>query len=553
MEKETGASGREQASSGNLPLLKDKFFWLGLAAAGLILSFTLWFSMGPDAGIFSYCSWVWDKFHEPPYVGCVKHDFPGIFLIHWLELKIFGTSVPGFRFFNFLVELASAMMILHIARKLFKSGLAGFFAALAFVVYYFNLDWGFTAEREAFILFLTLAAMIVQAALHKNNFASAALTGLMAGFCFLIKPTAVLLWPAFAAFYWMDKQALPRRPWAEILIFLLACLAPSAIVVLAYARSGHLDQMVQMIYLLAFKVYPKLPLLVEPDRGGGRFAISRPMLVGYLAYKTIRDNPVVCLAAVPAVMSVVSAGREFKDRKLFWMVLVLAAAGLIPVFIPRRFNDYHRMPFQGMLVVLAGGGFNWMIQKAAQSIKFSRQGLVRLLFGIVISGIILCNVQPRLIMFAGKYAYRAFKPAHAFQTPYEEGVVDYLRPLLGPGDQVCYFGTFSALPFLLGKKLTSPFPHIFPMIWQFDNRGLAALQQQWKQEYIAAFLKNRPRFFIFDQRYSINYYNLPVPTAILSQEFSPIKKSLDEDYVVSAKFGPIFIYELKSESRPSSP
>jgi 4-amino-4-deoxy-L-arabinose transferase-like glycosyltransferase len=174
-------------------VLKDRFFWLSLLLGGFVLSFTLWFSMGADAGMLGYCSWVWVHYNLPPYVGCVTENFPGIFIIHWLILKIFGESVPGFRAFDFLVQLGSLMMIFYIARRLFQSGLAGFLGVLLYATYYYNLDYGFTGEREGFILCLTLVALIIHLALERRFLLRAGLVGLLVGFCFLIKPTAGLL------------------------------------------------------------------------------------------------------------------------------------------------------------------------------------------------------------------------------------------------------------------------------------------------------------------------------------------------------------------------
>ena len=356
------------------PLLRDRFFWLSLACAGLVLSFTLWLPLGPDAGMLGYCSWIWDKYHEPPYVGCNTENFPGIFLVHLLGLKLFGESVIGFRLFDFLIETASALMIFHLARRLFQSGLAGFFAALAFASYYYNLGYAFTGEREAFILFFTLAGLMIHMNSDRLTTLGALLVGLLAGFCFLIKPTAALFGPAFAILILLETRREPRRALLDLAAFAGACLTPTVLIVAYYVLNHHLQELVANLYVMNVKLYSQIPLMLEPDQSTGRLSISRPMFLLYQCYKIVHDQPVVVLSAAAVIAGAFRDKVGKGERKLFRAVLALASAALVMVLVQNRAIDYQRLPLSALLAILAGGGFAGLVRKAGARTPSLRAG-----------------------------------------------------------------------------------------------------------------------------------------------------------------------------------
>ena len=110
-------------------ILSDPLFWISFIAGGFFLSFTLWFGLAMDQSIFCYSVWVWKTFGLPPYVGAWDHAFPAIFIIHRLALALFGESVLGFRFFDYLVQLSCLPMIFYLAKRLSGFSASGFLAA----------------------------------------------------------------------------------------------------------------------------------------------------------------------------------------------------------------------------------------------------------------------------------------------------------------------------------------------------------------------------------------------------------------------------------------
>jgi hypothetical protein len=551
METEKPANAFGRAPIG--PLLRDPYLWLSLVCAGLLLCFTLWFPIGPDAGMLGYCSWLWEKYNEPPYVGCNTENFPGIFLVQLLGLKLFGGSMLSFRIFDLIIEIASTLMIFSLARRLFQSGLAGFFATLAFASYYYNLGYGFTGEREAFILFLTLAGLIILVRSDRYSALRGLLVGLLAGFCFLIKPTAALLGPAFAILILLEPRGQIRRALLDLAAFAAGCLAPALLVAAYYGLTHHLRDLFVNLYLMNVQIYSHYPLMLEPDPAIGRFTVSRPMLLVYQLYKVLKDQPVVVLAAAAVIAGGFQGLNEKGGQKLFRAMLALVSASLLMVLIQRRPTDYHRLPLAALLAILSGGGLAWLVREAKNRTPSIRAGLSGFVLALLIASLMVSNVKPELLRFALKHAFRDLHSAYLDQTPLEQRTVDYLEANMRPGDRAYYFGRISALPFMLKNHGPVPVPEIYLMIFRFGNGSLTPEQEKWKSDYIRGFLTERPRFFILDTRYVIDYYDLPRVPELLDREFHPLKIALDRDYRPSLANSSIIIYELKTGPPPPAP
>jgi len=543
-------TGRDKIASF---LLKDFLFWLSLLLSGFVLSLTLWFGMGVDAGMLSYCSWVWEHYDLPPYVGCLSENFPGIFIIHRLTLKLFGESVLGFRVFDCLIQLSSLIMIFYLAKRISRSSLAGFLADIFYATYYYSLDYAFTAEREVYIFWLILIMIIVHLALASRVYLRAALVGALAGFCFLIKPTFGLLWPVFGCWYLVEgTRQRPRKVRLEAFIFGLSCLLPSLVVVLLYWKWGYLKEMGDTLALLDFKLYSELPILLMPDWYSPAFEISRSLLFVYQLQKVLGDYPVAFLGAAIFIVINLSNYRNTGERKLFPLILSIALVGLASVFIQRRINPYQRAPFQGLIIILAGCGFSWIVQKIKTTAFSLWPRVAEIALGSALVALSFASIPPRLGFFAINYCFRDLNSAYLFEYRAEQNTVNYLKSVLRPEDEVYYFGKISAIPFLIGKKLPVPFPMIYPLVWRAKDNSLGAVQRQWRQEYIDGFFKSRPRFFIFDTRHSVDFGDLPDLRVILKHDFDPVQRSLDQSYIPIKYFGPIIIYELKTGSEKSS-
>lgn len=96
-----------------LPL---KAILLLLAGCAVLLSPMLAFRMGADQGLQAFVAAELLQ-GNLPYVDNWDHQFPGGWVLHALEIFLFGKSVLAFRIFDLFFQLGSAYLIFRITLK----------------------------------------------------------------------------------------------------------------------------------------------------------------------------------------------------------------------------------------------------------------------------------------------------------------------------------------------------------------------------------------------------------------------------------------------------
>lgn len=514
------------------PLWQDRLFWAAMAAGGFVLFLTLWFGIGVDSAVMSYCSWVWKHHGLPPYVGCKEGDFPGIFIIHRLSL-LCGEDVLGFRIFDVLVQMAVLVMIFYLARRLSGLSLAGLLAVLFYSTYYYGLWFPMVGEREGFVLAMMLAAVVGRLVLGGWKLAGSLLTGLLAGFAFLTKPTFGLLWPVFGAWILWDRfRQRPGRVLRELAVFAGGCLLPGLLAVLYYWQRGALFSLYEMLYVFPVQVYLKMPSTTEGPLQALPLLLDRILHEGFAA---------LAGALIGLVLLWFYGGR--KERRLYWVIIVLCAVGFISADLQYRNGlwEYHRTPFWGLCFILAGGGWAWVLKL----IRGERGKLFRRLLQMGLAAALLVlmflRIPSDVRYFALHHSFGSLQKAYLAQYPLPEMAAEQLKAKLRPGDQVYYLGNISMLPFLLQHKLAAPFPYPLFLYMPRADGSFAPLQERWRDEYADGFLKIRPRFFIFDT-YCQDCEGQSL-ASILKFRFPEIQAVLEREYHLAHKLYGIEVYE----------
>lgn len=491
---------------------------------------TLWFGIGVDASAISYCSWVWKHYDLPPYVGCIEADYPGIFLIHRLAL-LFGENALGFRIFDLLVQLGVLVMIFYLARRVSGLSAAGLWSCLLYSTYYYGLGFQMTGQREGFVLWFMLAALITMLIIPRRFFLRAFLAAILLSFAFLTKPTFGLLWPVFGV--WILAEGLRQRPrqvWIELAAFVLGCFLPPLIVIVAYWRWGYLSNLYELLYVFVLKIYPKIFVITSPIKA-----------IPYLVNVILHEVFVAVLGALIGLALLWFYGDK-KERKLYWLIIALIVASFISADLQHGYWEYHRIPFWGMVIIMAGGGWAWVLE----FIKGRRVIIWRRFFQIALASLLLflifLRIPPDVRSFAYHYSFRSLKAAYMVQYPLPVMVADYIKLVINPDDQIFYFGNISMLPFLLNRKLAAPFPFTSFLYAPMADGAFSPLQQRWKKEYIDSFIKTKPRFFIFDTYCPICRNQSLV--SIFRNEFPQIQEMLDQNYHLARTIYTIEVYEL---------
>jgi len=530
---------------GELSIFRDRYFWAALLLGGFFLSLTLWFRLTMDQAVFHYVAWVWQKYHLPPYIGAWDLSFPGIFLIHRLVLLVFGKSTFGFRFFDFLVQLGSLAMIFKLGRKIAQSSIAGFISGLCYGIYYFSLGPLESGEREGFVLFFLLAALLVGLPWQERSLWRAVLAGLLAGFVFLLKPTYGLVWPVLAL--WFLKEGWRKRRgtvWLEPGLFSLSCLLPSLAFIFYYWRLGYLSELYLVTLYFNFKVYS--------GTAGSFFQAPWSFLLT-LANSLFMRQPVILFLGALGILVPVSKCQSGLARTAFWLVFSLAAVSFLSYIIQAKYFPYHLIPFFGAMSIMAGPGSVWLGRQLEEQLD-SAGGWVRA--WILYSGLIIfmvLNLGPGTVDFAASYCFRS--PGKAYLAGDSRDAFYYraaqtLRPVLADREME-YFGWHPLLPFLLGKKLPSRFCVVYHLLMRPKSGALDPLQRRWMEEYTDAVIDAHPQFFLVSDRVpGWEVFNLPTPSLkqAMRDYFPRLEKFLLANYTLRFRLGEIEVYELNSEN-----
>jgi len=545
-----------------ISIFRDRFFWLAFFIGGFFLLLTLWYSFGMDQSAYAYGAWVWKHYGLPPYIGAFDQNFPGIFIIHRLALALFGESIFGFRLFDFLVQLSSLLMIFYLTKRLSGSGRAGFLAGVFYGIYYYGLGSFDTGQREGYVLWLLLMALILSLTLKNQSRLRAILVGLILGFAFLVKPFYGLSWPVFIAWFLMEgipaESQKAGRKWAkffpELCLFAFGCLLPSALIISYYWKSGYLREMYQAVILYNFGAYG-LDLPVSPSSPWW----EKPVIV---VYSISWPNPIIIFSGMFALLLKLGNPREIKDHKLFWAIFFLSLAGLISYWLQGKFFPYQQIPLMALMMIFSGMVFCRLGGKFQEQIRPGRRPVFTLIFygGLIFLNLI--SISPDLVDFSCRHTFRNLDRAYlgglnkSVDTHFSSNnylAAKKLKEMIQPEDEMEFFGPYPLIPFLLKKKLPSRFGCVQHLLFLPESGPMLSLQKQWINEYTEAVIRTRPRFFLVSDDFpghTHKFFRLASRSLkqALREKFPELQKFLEQNYQLIFQQGVIEVYELKKAS-----
>jgi hypothetical protein len=530
-------------------IFADGYFWLGLLPAAFILSLELWYGFGMDQSFFAYAGWLWEHYHLQPYVGAWDINFPGVFVIYRMALTVFGDSILGVHIFDLLAQLACLPMLFYLARKLSGLSLAGSLAMVFYSVFYYGGGAINIAQRETFTFCFLLASLTAAFALADRVWLRAILSGLLAGFAFMVKPTYGLAWLVFGLLFLSQSiKSRPKFVLPELMVFGFSCLFPSVVTILFYWRIGHLNDLYLCTIWFNFKIYSV----------NGSSNIRGFKLILAIAKLVLTDQVAILCPAIFGI-AVCAAGKNKTTGSLFWTLLGLVVTGLVSYRIQNKFFAYHLFPFHGFMIIFAGAGIATLASWAGKIKPAALGKSVSALIAAASIGLLAWMLDPGRVWYALHYSFRpldkvyslALGPAddpHHIADQYL--AAQYLKPLISRGDQIEFFGPDPLIQFLLQTRVPSRFfcaQHF--LFLPADNR-LTSWQDKWMDEYTLSVMHSRPRFFILANNFpgqhndfmNLSYRSLKEALAGLFPDLSAL---VNENYFLLAKIGGLEIYELK--------
>jgi len=534
-------------------ILKDRLFCAGFGLGGFFILLTLWFGLGMDHSIFCYSVWVWKHYGLPPYIGAWDHAFPGIYFIHLLALELFGDSVLGFRFFDFLVQLAALPMIFYLAKRLAGLSLAGFFATVSYGIYYYDLGVSATAQRESYIFCILLAAVTIALASEKKFRLRAAIIGLLLGFAFMLKPFFGLAWPVFGVFLLAAGLRQKRaRCWTGLALFALGCCLPAALFAVTYWRLGYGRELYYAAVWFNAQIYSKMTADSEP-----RLAFWREAL--FLLF--IKNTRLIIWPAVLVALIEFRKGRLARDRKMFRLILSLTMVSLLSYAIQRKYFAYHLAPAMGCAIIFAGWAFAALSHALKKSFhtRLAQKGVATV--NVLIILLILAQTGPVSKIFAFKYAFRSLDKAYLawYATDWDKhlganyfATAKYLEPRLKPEDTIACFGPYPLIPYLLHRKLPTYYPCAHHLLLMRSDGKVLPRQRELIKQYSDQVIAARPRFIVISdafpgQKQPGFKFMSPNPGLALDRQFRPLKKFIARNYHLQKTINHVYIYEMGSQ------
>ena len=527
-------------------VFKDHLFWGAFIIGSFILSLTLWFGIGVDSATIGYCAWVWKHYGLPPYVGCIEGDYPGIFLIQRLQMELFGEGVMGFRLFNFGLQLGALVMVFYLARRFAESSLAGLLAVIFYALYYYQLDYYYTGEREEYVLWLIFLSLVASLVFSSRRFLRSGLVGLMVGFAFLIKPTFGLLWPLFGVwFIWEGWKRGLKSLGLELGLFVVCCVLPALLVISYYCYLGYLWELYDVPVWMIFKAYIRKPLLYSVHPFDEVTELTQAALLRIQLRELLTRKPVYLAGAVLAAGLELAWPRPGEHRKILALLAALVLAGFLSIYLQRGVWGYHQIPFWGICIILSGAGYGRLLEQIRGGRLFS----IRLLPVVLLSLFLFALVIWQMPWYLRKTAYKNFRksPERVYFLEYQDALLtaDYLKSELGEEEEYFYFGSISNVPFLAGHKLSTPFPFSEPFFWRMKDGSENPVKARWQKPYEESVVRGKPRIFVYNTATPIAVFYPQVKDfkAKVREEMPVLQEALDNHYHLVKIYGKIEIYE----------
>lgn len=335
---------------------------LGISA--LCLSLVAIEPLGVDNAVLHSIGKDWALYGRVPYIGSWDNNFPGIMILHALEIYFLGTSAIAFRLFDVAVQLLFVAFFFRFLLRWLRPHTAGL-AAVLYTLYYVAGGTYLYGQQDGYGMMAVLVGASLIIDRNVLPFPRMVASALVVGLSFLMRPT-FLLYPGLLSIYLIldpNARIVARRIPVGLIYFIL-CLLPMAGLLSFYASQPNgLDAFYTSTIRFNLDLYTKL--------SGGSFWIEivrtgllLPMaVVGYFALK--RHSEVSTISRRDALLE-----------------LALVAGGLFVVVLMGKFWRYQFAPFFMALIPLSAMGIEVLA-------GFFEKSLVR--HYVTIAALLLCS------------------------------------------------------------------------------------------------------------------------------------------------------------------
>ncbi|HWF43339.1 MAG TPA: hypothetical protein VG537_01730 [Candidatus Kapabacteria bacterium] len=503
---------------------------LTLTLCAIILSCTLSYPFNNDNALYAYMADLALKGHFP-YTGSWDQNFPGILLIHAVQILLSGHSQFAFHVFDIALQLVGSFLFFKIGTLLYDKR-AGMLAAILASLYYVQQGLWMSGERDTYVSIMLLAAFYftIEAPSHltpnplsplgagvfvKRPF----IIGLLCGFAFLFRPT----YAPYALVFLIWILVTTKR-WRATL---LGSLLPIAVTVIVYAITGGLTDFWDATILFNLKVY---------GGSGASFNFWEP----------------VRFYAISIIAVVIGGYYLWKsERPIFYLWLSLFAASVLSLVALYRHSVYHYHPAMTLFLLLSAIGWIYLSDLLGARWKILQRALPFILvFFFVFQTFRGNTVQHVLLDIAHgnihslNDGYDRYEPSSDFGVDVQRQVGEYLKDHTHPDDTVQMFGPYSYPQYYAGLQTASRFQTLHAITMRGMGDTLQPFQKAWRVEYMIDMQRSKPIYFIVCDAPEAfrQYYGGRLGHEILRDDFQELGVWLRSNYYPETKIGAFTLY-----------
>jgi hypothetical protein len=299
--------------------------------------------MEQDTPLMHYVAFLMDKHVLVPYRDIFETSMPGVFVFHYLIVKLFGYGDVPFRYVDLV--LLSALLVATYAFMSRFGRLVAVFAAILFGLFYLSAGQQMSLQRDYLgVIPVAFALLCIPTKMDTPvQFVRFTLIGLLFGMSILIKPHLVIALPivfgTLLAFRWHIQKKTTLDFFKCALITGASLLLPVSIALVWLSANSALAPFID----ISFNYLP-----LHTSLTGGHRTISGLARVSYLigGAATLGGLGAFFLSSLFAYYYVLAHTDKNKASQITLRCLFLCT--LAYAFYPAlagKFWPYHYMPF----------------------------------------------------------------------------------------------------------------------------------------------------------------------------------------------------------------
>ncbi len=411
----------------------------------------------------------------PPYKLAYNMKLPGIYAIYAVIMAVFGRTVEGIHIGLLLANVATAVTLFFLARRLWNTQLA-LIAAASYPMLTLSVGaCGTSAHATQFQMPMVLGAVILLLkAIESDRRGQLFASGLLMGLAFVTKQQAMV----FAAFggCWLmwemvrAKSLTQRAMAARIAVYVAGALAPFVVVCIVMAAVGVFDRFWFWTFTYASRYVVETPL----STGLVRVAKTTWWFVSY----TI---PLIALAVVGLIGTIWDA--RLRKRAVFVISFFLFSFAAVSLGL--YFRGHYYVQAMPAVALMIGLSVAWMSRlRLSAVLRF-----VPLLIFLGAVGHALWHNRTLFFAPTTLVASRLMYGAAPFPESIE--VARYLREHTRPGDRIAVVGSEPQIYFYADRLPATGYLYVYGLT---ETHPFARkMQEEMIREIEAA----KPKYIVY--------------------------------------------------------